>query len=213
MNREQPDLVLLLGDYAGRHEPAAQRSAAAQSVVLGGIAPFARLSASRGVVAVLGNHDWWYDGPAVERALVETGAVVLENDAIRIPRDGAPFWIAGLADMESRRAQPSYDLALAKTGAEEPVIAIAHWPDVFADAPQSVAITLAGHSHCGQVNLPFFGRLAHASAGSARWPCGGYDVNDRKLYVTGGVGVSILPVRFNAPPEIVILTLSAKDGD
>jgi predicted MPP superfamily phosphohydrolase len=73
-----------------------------------------------------------------------------------------------------------------------------------------VALTLAAHSHCGQVNLPVFGRLLHASTGSARYPCGLYDVGGRKLFVTGGVGTSIVPVRFNAPPEIVILTLKAK---
>jgi len=74
-------------------------------------------------------------------------------------------------------------------------------------APDRVALTLAGHSHCGQVNLPFFGRLLLASPGSEKWPCGLYEERGRKLYVTGGVGVSILPVRFNQPPEIVVITL------
>ena len=75
--------------------------------------------------------------------------------------------------------------------------------------PASVALTLAGHSHCGQVNLPVVGRLVHASRGSKRWPCGSYDEAGRKLYVTGGVGVSILPVRFRARPEIAVVTLRA----
>ncbi len=207
MNRERPDIVLLLGDYAGRHEPAALRSAKDRSIVLGGIAPFARLSAPHGVVAVLGNHDWWYDGPAIERALTATGATVLENNAIRIARDGGAFWIAGLADLESNRERPSYERALMNITADESVVAIAHWPDVFADAPSRVAITLAGHSHCGQVNLPIVGRMVHASAGSRRWPCGAYDDDGRKLYVTGGVGVSMIPARFRQPPEIVVLTL------
>jgi predicted MPP superfamily phosphohydrolase len=92
----------------------------------------------------------------------------------------------------------------------EPVLAIAHWPDVFAAAPDRVALTLAGHSHCGQVNLPFFGRLIHASAGSEKWPCGLYEERGRKLYVTGGVGVSILPVRFLQPPEIAVVTLNGQ---
>lgn len=209
MNGEKPDVVVLLGDYAGGHEPAAVRAAPERSVVLGGIAPFAQLDPPLGVVAVLGNHDWWYDSTALERALVDAGARVLENEAIRIQRDGGAFWIAGLADLESRRAQPSYETALNGVPEDEPVFAIAHWPDVFANAPARVAITLAGHSHCGQVNLPLAGRLLHASRGSKRWPCGFYDERGRKLYVTGGVGVSILPVRFNQPPEIVLLTLRA----
>lgn len=208
MNAERPDIVLLLGDYAGRHEPAAMRSAKDRSVVLGGIAPFAKLSPPLGVVAVLGNHDAWYDAAPIVEALSRTGAVVLENAAVRKARGDGAFWIAGLADMESRTAQPSYEKALAGVAADEPVIAIAHWPDVFEDAPPGVAITFAGHSHCGQVNLPFLGRLVHASSGSKRWPCGLYEEGGRSLYVTGGVGVSILPVRFNQPPEIVLVTLS-----
>jgi hypothetical protein len=79
----------------------------------------------------------------------------------------------------------------------------------FAEVPGRVAITLAGHTHCGQVNLPLFGRVVHASRMSKRWACGLYDEGGRKLFVTGGVGVSILPVRFRAPPEIVILTLKS----
>jgi predicted MPP superfamily phosphohydrolase len=70
-----------------------------------------------------------------------------------------------------------------------------------------VALTLAGHSHCGQVNFPLVGRLLHASRGSRRWPCGPYRDGERRLYVTGGLGTSILPVRFRAPPEIAIVTL------
>lgn len=207
MNAERPDIVLLLGDYAGRHEPASQRSERQRSEVIGGIAPFAKLSPPLGVVAVLGNHDSWYEAAPIAAALTRTGAAVLENAAVRKSRDGGAFWIAGLADLESRTASPSYEQALADVDAEEPVIAIAHWPDVFPEAPSRVAVTFAGHSHCGQVNLPFVGRLVHASVGSKRWPCGAYDEGGRKLYVTGGVGVSILPVRFNQPPEIVVVTL------
>lgn len=209
MNAARPDIVLLLGDYAGDHEPAELRSQPQRAAVLAGIPPFADLKAPLGVVAVLGNHDWWYDGPALEQALTAAGATVLENDAVRIARDGGAFWIAGLADLESRRAQPSYADALARVPETDPVIAISHWPDVFADAPARVALTAAGHSHCGQVNFPLFGRLMHASHGSARWPCGLYTERGTALYVTGGVGVSILPVRFNQPPEIVVLMLAS----
>lgn len=209
MNAEHPDLVVLLGDYAGRHEPATVRSARERSAVLGGVPPFAALSAPLGVVGVLGNHDWWYDGPALEGALEGAGVRILENSAIRIVRPDNAFWIAGLADLESRRAQPSYERALEGVPSGESVVAISHWPDVFAQAPARVAITLAGHSHCGQVNLPLLGRLLHASYGSERWQCGLYEENGHKLYVTGGVGVSIVPVRFNQPPEIVVLTLRA----
>ena len=210
MNSERPDIVVLLGDFAGRHEPAEQRSEAERSEVLSGIPPLGKLEAPLGVWAVLGNHDWWYDGPTIERELEGRKIQVLENERVLIDRPGAPFWLAGLADYDSLRKKPSYMDTIGDLSTSEPVLAISHWPDVFAAAPDRVALTLAGHSHCGQVNLPFLGRLIHASHGSERWQCGLYEERGRKLYVTAGVGVSILPVRFLQPPEIAVVTLHAQ---
>jgi len=208
LSRERPDVVVLLGDYAGGHEPWEKRAGPDRSVIMRGVAALADARAPYGRVAVLGNHDWWYDGPAMEHELRRVGIPVLENDALRVARPEGAFWIAGLADLASRRAQPSPALALARVPADEPVILLAHEPDSFAGVPARVALTLAAHSHCGQINLPFLeGRVA-ASPGSARWSCGIYEEGGRKLFVTGGLGVSILPARFRAPPEIVIVTLS-----
>jgi predicted MPP superfamily phosphohydrolase len=207
LNREQPDLVVFLGDYAGGHESAELRSAPDRSLVLRGVAALATAQAPLGEVAVLGNHDWWYDGPAVRAQLRAAGVTVLENSAVRVPRRGGAFWVAGLADMESKEQQPSAAQALAEVPPEEPVLMLTHFPDPFPQVPARVAVTLAGHTHCGQVVIPFLGRIVHASHGAKRWPCGLYDQGGRKLFVTSGLGVSILPVRFRAPPEIAILTL------
>jgi predicted MPP superfamily phosphohydrolase len=212
MNSEHPDIIVLLGDYAGRDEPPELRAQPDRSVVLSGIPPLGELQAPLGVYAVLGNHDWWYDGPAIEKALEAQFIVVLENERVRIQRPelgekrGA-FWLAGLADYESKRTKPSYSDTLMDLEGDDPVLALSHWPDVFAAAPDRVALTLAGHTHCGQVNLPLAGRLIHASEGSKKWPCGLYEERGRKLYVTGGLGTSILPVRFLQPPEIAVVTL------
>ncbi|MDP3739593.1 MAG: metallophosphoesterase [Hyphomonadaceae bacterium] len=209
MNAERPDIVVLLGDYAGGHVPLAKSSAGRQASVMSGLPPLGKLQAPLGIWAVLGNHDWWYDGPTIERGLEAAGIHVLENERVLVERQGGAFWVAGLADYDSLRTRPSYRDTLVDLADGAPVLALSHWPDVFAAAPDRVAITLAGHTHCGQVNLPFAGRLIHASEGSARWPCGLYEERGRKLYVTGGVGVSVLPVRFLQPPEIAILTLRA----
>lgn len=209
LNQESPDVVVLVGDYIGGHDPAGERSKAERKAIEDGLAALGGLSAPLGVHAVLGNHDWWYDGPGVEAQLAGLGVAVLENDALRIERPDGSFWIAGLADFDSLRAQPSYGQALSSVTDGEPVIALSHWPDAFASAPPGVALTIAAHSHCGQVNLPVFGRPIHASNGSRIWPCGLYDVDRKKLFVSGGVGTSILPVRFMQPPEVSILTLRA----
>ena len=210
LSRERPDVAVFLGDYAGGHEPAPVRAAPQRSAVLTGAAALGGARAPLGRYAVLGNHDWWYDGPAVEAALRRAGVVVLENDAVRIERPQGAFWIAGLADLQSRRARPRPETTLRDVPAADPVIMLTHWPDPWPAVPPRVALTLAGHSHCGQVNFPIAGRLLHASHGSRRWPCGLYREGPRQLYVTGGVGGSILPVRFRAPPEIVIVTLRGR---
>lgn len=207
MNAERPDVVVLLGDYAGGHEPAAMRARPEQSEILRGVEAFRGLSAPLGVHGVLGNHDSWYDDAAIAGAMDRAGVRLLENRAERVERPGGAFWIAGLADMQSPREGPRVADTLAAVPDAAPVIVLTHWPDPFVEVPGRVALTLAGHTHCGQVNLPFVGRLVHASRMSERWACGLYDEGGRKLFVTGGVGVSILPVRFRAPPEIVILTL------
>jgi len=209
MNAEAPDLVLLVGDYVDHHRPPSGRSAAENAAITAGLEALGEFEAPLGVVAVLGNHDWWYDGPLVEATLRAVGVTVLENDAVSVGVAGRTFWIAGLADYDSKRAQPSFDRALTDVPEAGDVIAIGHWPDVFAEAPPRVALTLAGHSHCGQLSLPIIGRPFAVSPGSARWPCGAYEEGGRQLFVTGGVGTSVLPARFGAPPEIVILMLVA----
>jgi predicted MPP superfamily phosphohydrolase len=207
MNALAPDVVLLAGDYVAGHGGPDERTPRENATLVEGLEALGDLTAPLGVVAVLGNHDWWYDGPIVQAALEGEGVAVLENAALEVGAGDGRFWIAGLADYTSEREAPSWRGALGGVPEGEDVIALAHWPDVFADAPDDVALTVAGHTHCGQVVLPFLGRPA-VSAGAALWPCGLYEERGRRLYVTGGVGVSMLPVRFRAPPEIVIVTLS-----
>ncbi|HEY7039620.1 MAG TPA: metallophosphoesterase [Methylomirabilota bacterium] len=200
VNAAHPDLIVLLGDYVihgiigGRFiepEPVAG--------VLG------RLEAPLGVLAVTGNHDWWYDGKRVTAALEAAGIRVLEDVAVPIQVRGRPVWIAGLGDMWTRRSEISRALAAAPPDA--PVIVITHNPDVFPAMPARVLLTLAGHTHGGQVDLPLFGRLIVPSHYGARYAIGHVREDGRDLFVTPGLGTSILPVRFRVPPEISLLTV------
>lgn len=216
MNAEQPDIVVLLGDFVGGSKSIAGRGEGERREIAEGLAVFSQLRAPLGVHAVLGNHDWWYDGPTVEAQLRLAAVNVMENGRVRIAREGGAFWVGGLADYDSERAQPSYSVTLGAQDESpavpdgEPVIVMSHWPDAFAVAPDRVALTLAGHSHCGQMNLPILGRPIAVSEGARRWPCGLYEERGRRLYVSGGVGVSVLPARFGQPPEIAVVTLRSR---
>jgi uncharacterized protein len=200
INAEKPDLILMLGDFviqgvSGGHfvspEPIASE--------------LAGLRAPLGVVSVLGNHDWWYDGVRVRHALENRGIRVLENENLRVAYNGRTFWICGLADLWTRgdRLLPTLD----DLADNDPILVLTHSPDVFPEMPGRVSLTLAGHTHGGQVNLPIIGRPIVPSKFGQRYAYGLVEENGRKLYVTSGIGTSILPVRFRVPPEVVVLTL------
>ena len=199
-NDEHPDLVLILGDLVvqgvvGGHRIEAEPIAE----VLG------RLQAPLGIIAVLGNHDWWYDGPRVEKALRAFGILVLENTTRLLQFKGKSFWVVGIADLWTRK--PDIQGALKQVTTDDPVLMITHNPDIFPDVPSRVSLTLAGHTHGGQVNLPIAGRLVVPSRYGQRYAFGHIVEDGRHLFVGGGVGTSILPVRFRVPPEIVVLTI------
>jgi predicted MPP superfamily phosphohydrolase len=199
-NAEQPDLIVLLGDFViddvigGKFvEPEAIAE------VLKG------LRAKHGTVAVLGNHDWWNDGVRVGGALQKAGITVLENEALRIERNNRSLWLIGIADLWTRK--PDIPGALQNINGNDPVILLTHNPDLFPDVPARVALTLAGHTHGGQVWLPLVGRPVVPSKFGQRYAMGHVVEDGRHLFVSGGVGTSIVPVRFRVPPEIVLMTL------
>jgi uncharacterized protein len=203
VNALRPDLVVLLGDYAGSHEPEAQRSGRNQGEVLGGIATFAALRAPLGVVGVLGNHDVWYRRGTITRALEEAGVAALWNRNVIIGREGGDIVVAGLADDST--GDP--DFAAALDGAEGlDTIVLSHSPDPFADMPRGPALMLAGHGHCGQVSIPLIGRPI-LPLRNKRYGCHLVEENGKRMYVSAGIGTSIIPVRFLNPPEIVLITI------
>ena len=194
-NAEQPDLILLAGDYF--HTPRVAIEPIAEEL--------GKLSAPLGVVAVLGNHDWWNDGPRTRAALEANGVRVLDDEALRIDTPRGSFCLLGLRDQYVRKRTPAQELDLALPGL--PLLVLVHEPDVFADLDQRALLTMAGHTHGGQVDLPLLGRRVVPSRYGARYAAGEVIENGRMLFVTTGVGTSIIPVRFRVPPEIALLTL------
>lgn len=211
VNALRPDLVVLLGDYVNGHLHPFERPPAENQEITGGIATFAALRPRYGVVGVIGNHDVWYDRTAVQSEMENAGIATLWNRHIVIRRTGGePLVIAGLADFTT--GEP--DFAAALDGAPEGAntLVLSHSPDPFAEMPQGPALMLAGHGHCGQVTIPLIGRPIVPLVND-RFACGLVQENGKQMYVTGGIGTSMIPVRFLNPPEIVLITLRGAEAN
>ena len=217
VNALTPDLIVLLGDYNAGHRfvtspvwPEAWADA------------LAGLRAPLGVYSILGNHDWWHGpvpgmpgGPEeIRRALRRIDVQVLENTAVRLSKDGQPFWLAGLADQMARLVAPRWtrgadDLAgtLKPIADEAPVLLLMHEPFLFPYIPDRVSLTLCGHTHGGQVDVPLIGA---PFAPSRRYVYGHIVEEKRHLIISGGLGESGAPIRFRVPPEILQVDLGVR---
>ena len=205
VNAEQPDLILLAGDYL-INDVVGGRFVAIEPIAL----EFGKLRAPLGVIAVLGNHDWWNDGQRTRAALEANGVRVLDDEVLSIEAHGSRFSLLGMADIEVRKRGARAALSLAPPGA--PLLALVHEPDIFAQMDERASLTLAGHTHGGQVYLPFVGRPIVPSSFGQRYAAGHIVEDGRHLFVTTGLGTSIWPVRFRVPPEVALLTLRSITG-
>jgi hypothetical protein len=208
-NALQSDLIVLLGDYIARYKFPTERVPDRLWA-----AELARLKAPLGVWAILGNHDWWYHLAAVRSALADARIPVLENDAVLLGRGGQKFWLAGLGDQLAHplghgrfRGEDDLPGTLERIRTDDPVLLLAHEPDIFPRVPERVALTLAGHTHGGQIRLPIVWPLFVPSKFGARFAYGHVVEDERHLIVSGGLGTSIIPARLGVPPEIVHVRL------
>ena len=197
VNAAEPEAVLLLGDYVD--DDAAFGGCVEPEVVARWLGA---LRAPLGAYAVLGNHDWAEGGRRVARALRAQGIVVLENDAAPVAQ---ALWAVGLGAAGSRPVDVGGAFAPVPDGAA--VIVLTHTPDLFPQLPERVALTVAGHTHGGQVNLPVLRRRAIPSRYGDRYAAGHVEEGGRHLFVSAGIGTSRFPVRFRRPPEVALLTL------
>ncbi|MGO4437445.1 metallophosphoesterase [Rhizobium sp. RAF56] len=212
-NELKPDIFLLLGDYA------AVASADWAKVLT-------CLSAPLGVHAILGNHDYWEDlkfqaDPTADNiattALRNVGIATYINEAVRLEKDGHPFWLAGLGDQMALRPGKRFnrrfmqgiddlDTTMALITDEAPAILMAHEPDIFPKVGNRISLTLSGHTHGGQINL-FGWHPVAASRGSRRYPGGHFREENGDLIVSRGLGCTFLPIRVGVQPEILLLEL------
>jgi len=205
-NELKPDLVVLTGDFVSA--PISQRVALARRAawhaepcaeILGG------LNAPYGVWAVLGNHDVFSDASQIEAALRRSGIRVLRNGAVPIERDGQRLWLAGVGDVLV--GDDDLDQALHGVSSADAVVLLAHEPD-FADttARYPVDLQLSGHSHGGQIRFPFVGAVYLPRMGR-KYPRGLRQIDQLTLYTNTGLGTLFIPVRWNCPPELTLITL------
>ena len=205
------DVIAVLGDYFATHrfitEPVPHPVWAAE---------LARLAAPLGVFAILGNHDWWHDVDGVRAALAAERIRLLENDAVLIGSGRERVWIAGIADqiairLGPRRYRGMDDLpgTLAKVTTPDPVVLLVHEPDIFPKVPDRVALTLAGHTHGGQIRIPLLWEHFVPSIYGARYAYGHIVETNRHMIVSGGLGTSWVPARLGVPPEVVLVELSS----
>ena len=200
-NNQHSDLIVLLGDYMVR-KGLVQRPMDPEIIA----SVLKDLHAPLGVFAVLGNHDNWFNGERVMRAFESNGIDVLDNEVRELKRAEHSVWLVGLADAWTGRHNVAGALNQVPPGAS--IILLTHNPDIFRDQiPDRVQLTLAAHTHGGQVNLPFAGRLIVPSQYGQEYAAGIVKEKGRTMFVTTGIGTSILPVRFRVPPEIGILTV------
>jgi predicted MPP superfamily phosphohydrolase len=218
-NSLHPDLICLLGDFEPGHRFISRevpRADWARALV--------QLKAPLGVHTVLGNHDWWSDAeaqsrrtivPLAARALLDAGLPVYENNAVRLIKDGKPFWLLGLGDQIAyhRRGhgfigRDDLEGTLAMMTDAAPALLLAHEPDIFPEVPRRVALTLSGHTHGGQVRILGYSPLVPSDYGN-RYAYGHIEERGRHLIVSGGIGPGKLPIRIGVPPEIVLVEMMA----
>jgi uncharacterized protein len=210
-NALNSDLIVVLGDYFATHRFITEHVAPPAWA-----AELARLRAPLGVYSILGNHDWWYDITGVRQAFAHVRLPLMENDAVLIGAPGHRFWLAGLGDQLAHFIGPSQFIGeddlpgtLNKITTDDPVILLAHEPDIFTRVPERVSLTIAGHTHGGQVRLPLVPPVWTPSKYGARFAYGHIVERGRHLIVSGGLGCSKVPLRLGVPPEILRIELGA----
>ncbi len=196
----EPDLVALGGDYIHR--------SGGKKYIRPGIDVLDGLQARLGRFAVLGNHDIRVSRKETSRALADCGITELTNAGVWLTRDGARLRLCGVDDF--RFGRPNLRAALGDSTASDAVVLIAHNPD-FAQTMRDrrVSLILSGHTHGGQVVLPFIGAPMVPSKYGQKYRCGLVQAPFAPVFVTRGVGVIAPPVRFRCRPEIALITLRA----
>lgn len=195
INALNADIVILGGDYVKGH-----KSSAAMPIT-DIAAELKNLKSCYGTFAVLGNHDVLYGKSAVIKAFADADIPLLQNQNVRIETAQGHVYLAGVNDY----FEDVPDIQKALDGTTAPTILLSHSPDILPQVTQPVDLVLSGHTHGGQVVFPLIGALLVPSDYGQRYRYGLIKENGKTLIVSKGLGTSMLPIRFNCKPEIVVI--------
>lgn len=166
------------------------------------------LRATDGVFAVMGNHDYWSNVKSIRQILESSGITELPNAVHTLRREDASLHIAGIDDYWENKAR--LQKVLTQLPADGSAILLAHEPDFAVISSQSKRfdLQLSGHTHGGQVVLPWIGPIVLPMYGR-RFPLGLNQVGEMLVYTNRGLGTARPQIRFNCRPEVTMLTLHA----
>ena len=201
-NEAHPDIILLTGDYVTEDGPFSHHMAVEKI-----IAHLKHLHAPMGVYSVLGNHDHYEGGPRIAGLLWAAGIPDLENMPLALSGPHGDFFLVGVGDYHSGESHPPR--IFRRLPADARALCFTHSPDSLPILPKNCALTLAGHTHGGQIWLPLLGRpaVALASMYGQRYAIGTVREDGKTMFVSPGIGTSLIPARFGVPPEISFLTI------
>jgi len=202
---QKPDLVLFTGDFLiGRaYDADSERNVRDLITIL------TPLAASIPSYGILGNHDYWTNPAAIRKMLHSCNIMDMTNKAITLTRGAEKLYICGVDDVWEGDVR--LENVLTQIEDDGAAILMAHEPD-YADVSALTGrfdLQVSGHSHGGQVVLPFLGPPVLPHLGR-KYPGGLYQVRDMYQYTSRGVGMGRIPIRFNCPPEITVFTLSSE---
>jgi predicted MPP superfamily phosphohydrolase len=217
-NSQNADIVVLLGDYVSHSQVNGLNADSPIGMPMNEVADnLAGLKAKYGVYAVLGNHDGWYGDARIAGELERVGYKVLRNQIATIERTGKALRLLGLNDHLKLNSWYTFDSDVRKVikddGGSGDIIVLEHSPDIHfilnyhKTLGDDYKLMLAGHTHGGQIWLPVLGRPIVPTSYGQKYAAGHIFDGGKDMFVTTGVGTSILPFRFMVPPEIAVLTL------
>ena len=206
INAQNPDVIVLLGDYVS--QTSGKLNSDLKMPIETIVENMKGLKSKYGVFGVIGNHDWWYDEKKVRAEFESVGFKVLENETASFVANGKTVTILGIEDFW-KREKVDVKKVFDNVQPPENIIGITHNPDSFDQTSEAISLLLAGHTHGGQVWIPFIG--APLPVAKREYTAGHILKDGRNLFVTVGFGTTGPAIRFGVPPEIAVITLNSQD--